>query len=40
MVISGNHIHHDYYGIYFDGLVRATLGGNHYRRVHAQVKFT
>jgi hypothetical protein len=40
VVISGNHIHHDYYGIYIDGLVRATFGGNHYRRVHTQVKFT
>jgi hypothetical protein len=27
MVISGNHIHHDFYGIYIDGLVRATSGG-------------
>ena len=40
MVISGNHIHHDYCGIYIDGLVRATFGGNDYRRVHTQVKFT
>jgi Right handed beta helix region len=40
VVISGNHIHHDYYGIYIDGLVRATFGGNHYRRVHTQVKFS
>ena len=30
----------DYYGICVDGLARATLGGNHYRRVHKQVKFT
>jgi len=37
VVISGNHIHHD---IYIDGLVRATFGGNHYRRVHTAVKFT
>jgi hypothetical protein len=27
VVISGNHIHHDYYGIYIDSLVRATFGG-------------
>jgi hypothetical protein len=40
VVISGNHIHHEYYGIYIDALVRATFGGNHYRRVHTQVKFT
>lgn len=40
VVISGNHIHHHYYGIYIAGLVRATFGGNHYRRVHTQVKFT
>lgn len=40
VVITGNHVHHDYYGIYIDGLVRATFGGNHYRRVHTQVKFT
>lgn len=40
VAITGNHVHHDYYGVYIDGLVRATLGGNHYRRVHTQVKFT
>jgi len=27
VVISGNHIHHDYYSIYIDSLVRATFGG-------------
>jgi Right handed beta helix region len=40
VLIAGNHIHHDYYGIYIDGFVRGTFGGNHYRRVHTQVKFT
>src|SRR6266571_9154309 len=40
VLIAGNHVHHDYYGIYIDGFVRATFGGNHYRRVHTQVKFT
>jgi hypothetical protein len=34
------HIHHDHYGIYIDGLVRATYAGTHSRRVHTQVKFT
>jgi hypothetical protein len=40
VVISGNHIHHDIYIDYIDGLVRATFGGNHHRRVHTAVKFT
>src|SRR6266566_9500133 len=38
VLIAGNHVHHDYYGIYIDGFVRATFGGNHYRPVHTQVK--
>jgi hypothetical protein len=37
---NGDHINHDYYGIYIDGLARATFGGNHYRRLHTQVKLT
>jgi hypothetical protein len=27
VVIAGNHVYHDYYGIYIDGFVRATFGG-------------
>ncbi len=40
IVITGNRIRNDFYGVYVDGLVPATLGGNHFRHVHAQVKFT
>jgi len=38
VTISGNHISRNWYGIFLEGRVSATLHGNHFRRVHIPVK--
>jgi Right handed beta helix region len=40
VLILGNRIHDNHYGVYVDGRVRVTFGGNHFRRVRIQVRFT
>jgi parallel beta-helix repeat protein len=39
VTISGNHISRNWYGIFLEGRVSATLHRNHFRRVHTPVKF-
>ncbi|HEY5359383.1 MAG TPA: right-handed parallel beta-helix repeat-containing protein [Streptosporangiaceae bacterium] len=38
VIISGNHISRNWYGIFLEGRVSATLHHNHFRRVRIQVK--
>lgn len=38
VLISRNYIHHNFYGIFIEGRVRATLTGNRFRRVVVPVK--
>jgi Right handed beta helix region len=41
VLISGNHISHNYYGIFLEGVgkvVHASISGNHYTKVSVQVK--
>jgi nitrous oxidase accessory protein NosD len=38
VLIRGNHIHHDFYGIFIEGRVHAALLHNHFRHVAVHVK--
>jgi hypothetical protein len=39
VVISRNHIRNNFYGIFLEGRVSATLRHNHFRHVHAPIRF-
>ena len=38
VLIQGNHIHNNHYGIYLNGRIRAHIFHNRFHRVHKHIK--